>query len=191
MPASRRSCSALSLGDQPLDLLLDRRQADELLELGHRVTDLDLGHGEVGHAVAAPVAATRTPSAVGVAPAAGERGAPVLEQLRAHRVDDGRRRPEDAGQVVEVAGPARAGRRLRERRQAGDELGDLGGHRHQQADGVDLAVHHAAGQPAAVVRIQSRRRSRASSRSSAALIAPNRSLPTAAASAAGSSSTAS
>ena len=73
----------LELGDQPLDLLLDRRQADQLLELGHRVADLDLGHGEVRHLVAA--LGRREPDAVGGRHRAGG-GRPgqvpaVLQQL--------------------------------------------------------------------------------------------------------------
>ena len=69
MPASVRELLRLELGDQPLDLLLDRRQADQLLELGHRVADLDLGDGQVGHSSPSSVAESRTPCGVTVVPA--------------------------------------------------------------------------------------------------------------------------
>ena len=153
MPASVRSFSALSSATSRLTCSLTgaRPTSSSSSAIGSPISTS--GTARSGTSSPPSVAESRTPSGVTVVPAVA-RGRWLRRSsssLVAIGLTTDRRSPEDAGQVVEVAGAARARRGPGERRQPGHQLGDLGGHRQPQPDRVDLAVHHAAGQPAAVV----------------------------------------
>ena len=152
MPAAIRIFSRLELGDQAAYLLLDRRPARSARRArpsGRRSRP----RGSAARASSSPSArsASRSPGLL------RRRGTPPQRRARSssrrgQRVGDLGRRLEDALHVGEVADPVGAAWfAARSREGSTQSWDDLGGHRHPQPDGVDLAADHGPGQPAAVV----------------------------------------
>ena len=114
------------LGHQSLHLLLDRGQADQLGELGHRVADLDRRGSVVGRVLVLVLAEPLTGPGRGRAGDAGDRRARL--EPGGERVPHRGRRPEDRAHVLPEADPVGAAGVGVGVGEADVEVGDVGRH---------------------------------------------------------------